>query len=133
MSSAGKTFTIFLHISLTWTYLGISIYLDDIASGLLQILVAQFVKKQGRQPKPEEVGQLLEEMTEERIMELMAQGAEGEEEEEEKEEETEEKKTETKTTTKSPVSSPTKKRKALASPVKSPSTKKSKEGTSFIK
>ena len=44
---------------------------DDIAKTLIDMLVDGFVTKQGRAPEPEEVEQLLSELTEERVSELM--------------------------------------------------------------
>lgn len=44
---------------------------DDIASKMIGILVEKFKDKEGRDPGPEEVEQLLEELTEERVTELL--------------------------------------------------------------
>lgn len=45
---------------------------DDIASQITAMLVDAFRKKESRDPTPEEVEQLIEEMTEERIEELFS-------------------------------------------------------------
>lgn len=46
---------------------------DNIASRILEILIDGFKAKEGRDPTEEEVEQLLEEMTEERIHQLMGE------------------------------------------------------------
>jgi hypothetical protein len=64
---------------------------DDIASKMIGILVGKFKEREGRDPTAEEVGQLLEELTEERVAELLGmeeRGKEDDEKEEEREEET---------------------------------------------
>ena len=44
---------------------------DNIASSLIALLIENFKKKQGRDPDNEEIEQLFEELTEERIKELL--------------------------------------------------------------
>lgn len=46
---------------------------DDIASKLIGVLVGKFKEKEGRDPDAEEVGQLLEELTEERVAEMLGE------------------------------------------------------------
>ena len=45
---------------------------DDIASKITKVLVEAFTAKEGRSPSPEEVEDMLMELTEERVMELMS-------------------------------------------------------------
>ena len=45
---------------------------DSIAGDLIKILVDGFKKKEGREPDEEEIGHLLEELTEERIQEMLS-------------------------------------------------------------
>jgi len=47
---------------------------DDIAGQMIKMLVGAFVTREGREPTPEEVEDVLGELTEERVLELMGGG-----------------------------------------------------------
>ena len=50
---------------------------DDIAKHMIDVLVNAFQAREGRDPTPDEVGEMLEEMTEERIAEMLGGDAIG--------------------------------------------------------
>ena len=52
---------------------------DDIATKMIGILVEKFKEREGRDPNADEVGQLLEELTEDRVAELLGMEQEKEE------------------------------------------------------
>lgn len=47
---------------------------DDIASGILKIMVEKFKEKTGHDPTEDDVSKMLDEMTEERVAELLGEG-----------------------------------------------------------
>ena len=47
---------------------------DDIAGQMIKMLVGAFVTREGREPTPDEVEDMLGELTEERVLELMGGG-----------------------------------------------------------
>jgi len=63
---------------------------DEIAMKIMEFLIESFKKKESRDPTEEEIEQLRDEMTAERIAQLLSNEGEGDEEDEEEDEEEEE-------------------------------------------
>ncbi len=63
---------------------------DEIAKKIMELLIESFKKKENRDPTEEEIEQLRDELTTERIAQLLGQGNEGEGDEEDEEEDEEE-------------------------------------------